>query len=467
MPQAPTVAIPKRLPLVITPENRAGSTDKDSKLVNCYGEKLQDGSYRIYKRAGLTYSSQPSGGTAVGLGAFNWLGDIYTIFGATMYKNGAPLVGVLNTTNGVYRFSQCLGATPRMIFGDGVAAYTYDSGGGIVQITDGDFPASFCKGWAYVDGTTYVLRPDAGIQGDDINTPSDWDPLNVIIAQISPDKGMAMAKQLVYAIALKQWSSEVFYDAGNAVGSPLGPVQGARVSFGCVTAESVQSIDDILVWVTTNQSGSVQVVKMEGLKAEIISTDPIERLLDKADFTTTYSLQFKNIGHRFYILTLVVTNITLVYDLDQRMWHQWTDKDGNYFPFVAGTYNSSLQHIFQHATNGKLYLMDETYYTDAGDVITVDIVTPNFDAGTNRRKQLTMMKFIADQVDGSVLQVRKNDNDYATDTWSNFREVDLSKQQPVLPNNGTFVRRAYQLRHQKQTFFRIEAIELQLDIGTL
>ena len=111
--------------------------------------------------------------------------------------------------------------------------------------------------------------------------------------------------------------------------------------------------------------------------------------------------------------------------------------------------------------------MDETYYTDAGDVITVDIVTPNFDAGTNRRKQLTMMKFIADQVDGSVLQVRKNDNDYATNTWSNFREVDLSKQQPVLPNNGTFVRRAYQLRHQKQTFFRIEAIELQLDIGTL
>ena len=66
-----------------------------------------------------------------------------------------------------------------------------------------------------------------------------------------------------------------------------------------------------------------------------------------------------------------------------------------------------------------------------------------------------------------MLQVRKNDSDYALDKWSNFRLVDLSKKQPVLTNNGSFVRRAYNLRHQSATAFRIKAVELQLDLGTL
>ena len=467
MPQAQTVDLPKRLPLVITPENRDNTSVKDAKLVNCYMEKAGDGEYWLYKRSGLLYSSQPPGAAASGYGTYNWLGNIYTIFGATMYKDGVALVGTLDTTNGVYRFDSCLGGTPKLIFGNGVKAYTYDSGAGIVQITDADFPASFCKGWSYIDGTTYVMTPSAAIQGDDINTPQTWDPLNTITAQISPDRGVALAKQLVYVIALKQWSTEVFYDAGNATGSPLGPVQGARASYGCVSADSVQSIDDILIWACTNQSSAAQIVKMEGLKVQIVSTDPIERLLDKADFTTTYSMQYKNIGHRLYILTLVNSNITLVYDLDENMWHQWTDGNGDYFPFVSTTYDSSRRHIFQHESNGKLYLADETYYTDAGDVITVDIVTPNFDGGTNRRKQMTQMKFIADQVEGSELLVRKNDNDYKVGYWSNFRTVDLSKQQPVMSNCGTFVRRAYNFRHQKATFFRMKAIELQMDLGTL
>ena len=63
-PQAQTVDLPKRLPLVITPENRDYTTDKDSKLVNCYMERLADGSYWLYKRMGLAVDSQPPGGAA-------------------------------------------------------------------------------------------------------------------------------------------------------------------------------------------------------------------------------------------------------------------------------------------------------------------------------------------------------------------------------------------------------------------
>ena len=466
MPQSPTVALPKSWPLVTPPENRSDSTSKDARLVNCFGEKQKDGSYQIYGRAGLVESSRPPAGNATARGMYNWLGDSYAIFGATLYKNGVAVAGTLDTTNGSYKFSSCLGATPKLQLGNGVKAYNYDAAGGLVLISDAQFPAAFVKGWAYLDGTTYVATATAHVLGSDINDPVNWDVLNDILAQIEPDAGVALAKQLVYVVLFKQWTTEVFYDAGNATGSPLGTVQGAKVAYGCITADGVAGMDDVLFWPSTNRGVMPQVVKLEGLKAEVISTDPIERLLDGADFTTTYAFTVKKHGHRFYVLTIVAANLTLVYDMDERLWHQWTDTSGNYFPFVSSSF-SGLTTYLQHATNGRIYTFDESYYTDAGDVIVKDIYTPNFDADTRRGKYLAMMLFDADQTEGSVLEVRCNDKDYSPTAWTNFRSVDLSRQRPSLADCGTFTRRAYHFRQKKQTAFRIRAVELQLDLCAL
>ena len=372
MPQSPTVELPKRFPLVISPENRATSPDKDSRLVNAFTERQADGSYFVYKRAGFVVESDVAEGAAAGLGVYNWLGDIYSIFGGTLYKNGVS-IGLVNNSGETYRFSQCLGATPKLQLGNGTAAYNYDASNGLVQITDADFPASFVKGWAYLDATTYVGTPSAHIRGSGLNDPTSWDPLNDILAQIEPDQGVALAKQLVYVIMFKQWSVEAFYDAGNATGSPLAPVQGAKANYGCVSQDSVLSIDGMLFWICTNQSASTQIIKMDALKVEIISTDPVERLLDEADFTTVYALQFKDRGHRFAMWTVKNSNLTLVYDIDERMWHQWTDADGNYFPFVMTTYDGDYRHVFQHESDGKLYSVGQMYYTDTGELIDVNI----------------------------------------------------------------------------------------------
>jgi hypothetical protein len=461
--QAQTVGIPTRLPLVVAPSNRDDTTNKDAKLVNCYTETLSEKELWIYKRPGLSSHTSLSG---IGRGVYNWRGDLYSIFGSTLHKNGTPIAGSVDTTAGVYHFTQTLGTTQNLVLGNGVKAYTYD-GATLAQIIDVDFPAAFVKGWAYLDGTTYVMTSLASIRGSDINAPASWDPLNSVIAQIEPDGGVALAKQLVYVVAFKQWTTEIFYDAGNPVGSPLGRVQGAKVNFGCITAGSVQDIDGILLWASTNRSAGAQVVLMDQMRATAISTKPIERLLDQADFTITYSWTMQFDGHRFYVLTLKNSNLTLVYDLDEQRWHQWTDVNGNYFPIVSATYSSDFKRILQHESDGKLYECDASFVTDAGSIITADIYTPNFDGGTRRRKQMKFMEFIGDQVTGSELSIRKNDADYEPSGWSNFRVVDLSKQRPFLTDCGTFVRRAHNLRHQSNTKMRLQAVEMQLDLGTL
>ncbi len=467
------IDLPKRLPLVVGPENRDDETNKDAKLVNAYVETKpgKEGASEtwIYMRPGMDEHQRPPAGNAAGSGVFEWRGDFYSIFGSVLYRNGTSVGTGLNTAGGVYRFSQCLGATPRLQFGNGVFAYNYTVAGGVVVINDVDFPASFVKGWAYLDGTTYVMRTaDAGIQGDDINDPVNWNPLNVIIAQVEPDLGKALAKQLVYVIAFKQWSTEVFYDAANAAGSPLGTVQGAKASYGCVSADSVRMLDGILIWVATNKEGSAQVVKMDNLKVEPISTRFIERLLDHADFTTVHSFVFKLDGHRFYVLTIVNENITLVYDLTENRWHQWTDSSGNYFPIVDAACLSTGEHIFQHATNGRLYKAGMSYADDDGSLIQVDIFTPNFDGGVKMTKMLNRLELVCDQKQGAEMQVRSNDNDYDSKSWTNFRTLDLSKKRPTITDCGSFRRRAYNFRYMKPVRMpRVQAVELDMELGTL
>lgn len=469
MAQLESMTLPPRLPLIVTTGNRGRAFTKDSRLVNCYIETDKQGELWVYKRPGtLEFQSQ---GASNARGVFNWQGDVYSIFAGTLYRNGVSVGTGLNQTGGTYRFSSILGATPKLVLGNGEKTYAYSVAGGLtadLNSIDPDFPATTVKGIVYLNGATYVMDSSAQIWGSAINsvdTAGSWSALNFIAAQAEPDRGVALAKQLVYVIAFNEWSTEVFFDAGNATGSPLGNVQGSKLSYGCATAESVQEIDDRLFWISATKSAAVQVSMMDQLQHKVISTEPIDRLIQGSSLLDVASTQLKINGHSFYIITLRDINLTLVYDINEDEWHQWTDVNGNYFKMMYYTYNSSHLHIFQHETDGKLYYSNLSYYNDNGSVITVDIYTPIFDAGTRRYKNLSQMNFVGDQEAGSILYVRNSDDDYQS--WENFRTVDLSEHEPMLIDEGSFTKRAYNFRHKSNTAFRMQAVEVQYDLGTL
>ena len=529
--QGPT----KRLPLVLMPENRDQTSLKDAKVVNAFIEKTAENDYQVYKRPGLSpYSSVTA---ASGSGIFNWLGDIYSVFGTTLYKNGVSL-GTVDGTGGRYFFNQTQGTIPTMFLGNGVKAYTYNSTAGLLPVTqtiaipftasitsgytavtgtsvntslftvnDGisgvgipagayvasitssssfqlsiaatatnataslsdsptGLPATFVHGSAWLDATLYVMDSTAKIWGSNLNDPTVWPALNYITAQSEPDAGVALGRQLVYVIAFKQWTTEVFYDAANSVGSPLLPVPASKQPFGCAAADSVQSINDKLYWVATNRSGAKQVVVMEALVSKVISTPSIERLLDNASMTTCFGWTHKEMGHTFYGITLPTANITLVYDIAESTWYQWADSNGNFWPIVSSSYTTAADgHLVQHYSNGKIYTPAYTTTTDDGAICNVDLYTPIYDGGSRFNKMLTSMEFIADQIPGAILFVRWSDDDYQN--WTNFRQVNLGAARPILWDCGTFRRRAFHFRFSSNTVMRISAVDLQLLLGVL
>lgn len=614
---------PYRWPLMVSPENRDETTAKDAKLINGYIERSAKGETWIYKRPGLAASTAVT--AAAGLGCFLWGSDVYSIFGATLYKNGVAIPGAVNTTGGVYSWETCLGSTPKVFFQNGVVGYTYDSVNGLVAVpvattvattgtltqnsatitgipstaslkvgatvigtgipsdttiksidsgtqvtltsavvipvafftatgvtntTGGyapcDIPLTgitpststitigaqmldsngnpmlgatgatgavksvdsassitvhfgnyiyfytpltfglqnttvagasvtfynpglptdpFTKGTGYLDGTLYLQTVAAFVRGSNFNDPQNWSTLNTIEAQLGPDAGIFTSKQLSYILAMKAFSVEAFRDAGNVVGSPLASVPGARVTVGCRHAGSVRSTDTSVYWIGRVKGGAINVMKMESMQAQVVSTAPVERLLQMWDYSTIWSWVAQIDGHAFYGITSKVSDMTLVYDSKSGEWTQWTDVNGHYWPVVDATTDSNQVPLFQHETNGKMYKFQSTIYQDDGAMFTVDLITPSFDAETKKRKYLKILDVVADQVNGGTLFLRCSDDDYQT--WTPFRQVSLSQKRPFLTDCGTFYRRAYHLRYKTNLPLRIKALEYQIDIGTL
>jgi len=455
----------KAIPLFAPTNNRDLTVQRDARLVNGFVEKGDEqGEVYIYKRPGLIFDSQPSGGSATGRGVFFWRGNVYSVFNGTLYKNSTSVGSVDNA--GMYTFTACLGATPALFLQNGANAYTYN-GAALTHVTDADYPAATVPGCAYLDGTTYVFQSsNANINGSDFNAQLSWDPLNVLVAQIEPDRGVALAKQLVYIVAMKEWTTELFYDRGNATGSPLGPVQGAKINWGCRAAGSVRDVGGELIWVGGSREGAVSVLHMKQVKAQPISNPAIDRLLQNGDFTTTWSWSTKVAGHRLYGLTLKNSSITLVYDLTIGTWYQWTDSAGAYLPLVDSTINSSYQTIFQHESNGKLYRMDITAFQDDGASILFQLYTPSIDFGTRVKKYNSMMEIFADQTNGANFSLQFSDDDYQT--WSTARTLaNLNQDRPMFADMGEFRQRAYLISNTSNTFFRIKGAELVFDVGDI
>jgi hypothetical protein len=462
------VSEPLQIPLVAPLGNRYNSLTVDSRLVNCFAEQGSGkDDWFVYKRPGLTVYDTHHGATGTARGMYQWRGSLYTILNGTMYRNGIALVGALNN-GGTYSFSPSMGATPRLFFKNTANAYVVDGAGTITAVTgaDPDYPASTVYGSAYLDGTTYVMDGEAKIYGSAaaLDDPTSWDALNLITAQIEPTAGVALAKQLSYVVALKREYTELFYDSGNATGSPLSRVPGAKVNYGCFSANTLKSMGGDLVWVADTGEGTVCVVLMTNAKIDVISTPQIERILSAALGAESYfcwGIRFE--GHRFYGLTLVNANITLVYDLTVGVWYQWTDSSGNYFPAAFSAYETIRnQPLFLHPTNGNIYTLDSAAYQDDGATFPVEIYTPNWDGQTRRTKTLARVDFLGDAVATDVT-LAFSDDDYAT--WSSTYTTTMNLARPGVADLGEFYRRAFKIRHFDNTAFRIKSLEAYLGVG--
>lgn len=216
------------------------------------------------------------------------------------------------------------GVDPAKIFLKSIVDSWVWDGTTLTKISDSDYPATTVRGVAYIDGTIYVMDSKGVIYGSDLAAYTAWSALNFISANQEADAGIMIARQLNNIIAFKDYSTEVFYNAGNPTGSSLSKVGNALLEIGLADPGSVAYTDNTIYFMSQSRQKGRSIMRMNGYTPEPVSTPAIERILNADDLETVYSFIVKLEGHLFYVITLETSDITLAFDASAGAWSQWT-----------------------------------------------------------------------------------------------------------------------------------------------
>lgn len=180
-------------------------------------------------------------------------------------------------------------------------------------------------GIVFLDGYFFVMTDKGVIHNSDLGNGTSWNALNFVTAAEEPGGGVALGKSANYLVAFKEWSTEPFYDAGNATGSPISPVRSMSTRIGCASGTSLVDVDDKLIWISQTKDKGRSVHVMQGLQQQTpVATSDVERILELDDLASVSAYGLRIAGHVLYVLTLHTSAITLVCDLTSGVWYQWT-----------------------------------------------------------------------------------------------------------------------------------------------
>ena len=142
-------------------------------------------------------------------------------------------------------------------------------------------------------------------------------------------------------------TTEIWFDAGSAA-FPFQLVPGAFIQHGCTAKNSVVTQDLAVFWLSKDPQGADIVLMGSNYNVERISTHAIEHEFETySQLDDAIGYVYQEEGHMFYVLNFPTADVTWVYDISQKVWHQrmWLDSNGiehrhrsNVFAYAYGSY---------------------------------------------------------------------------------------------------------------------------------
>jgi hypothetical protein len=465
-----------RIPLVGNHTNRLASASKDQIFYNVIidgiknallGEKAENRIF-ISKRGAFVADTTVVVGGGVGRGVYYWErnGKVYSVVDDKLYATSTS-IKTLGTSTGTCWFVEATGSTDVLIMCDGAKLYSITTADVVTDLSaaDADIPATPVTPIS-IDGYVIVVKSGTDeIYNSNVDAPSSWTAGDFLTAEMYPDNVVAIARHVNYILGFGSFSTEVFYDAANASGSPLARNEGISFKVGLAARDSMAQTDRRFLWVGQSQTGECSVWILDGLDPKKASNEFIDKILSAEGSAISSAKAFvcHHKGHTLYIVNL--TSRTLVYDVDEKVWFDWSTNSASthaVLPYSYCTQGSNEKILVLHNTDGKIYKLDGTSNQDDAGAILCHIVTSKIDMGNAQQKRQFRFELIADKESTGTVSLEWTDDDYQN--WSSARTLDLTTR-PFYKSGGVFRRRAFRLKHESNGPFRAEAIELDYSTG--
>ena len=344
-------------------------------MINYFYEKGTDGD-SLVSTPGATSFSVPAAGEVRGGISYNGLA--YFVIGNTLYEldaaGTATSRGTINTSIGrvsmAHNGVRTVG-NQQIILVDGTDGWIYDnSTSTLSQIVDAQFVSASTV--VYIDGYFIYSQNDGSgyfwltsqydgtaIDTNDFSSAEGW-----------PDKIQCLVADQRELFIFGEESLEVWYNSGDA-DNTFQRFQGGFKQTGTVAKFTPARVDNNIYWLSRDERGQGQVVKMgEGYSPTVVSTPEIAYQISTYDVISDafgYAYQYE--GHEFYVLTFPTAGVTWAYDASTQQWHRRGHTIGGAFP-NRERYNCHVfafgKHLFGDYTNGTIYKLDATVGTIDG-----------------------------------------------------------------------------------------------------
>lgn len=328
-------------------------------------------------------------------------------------------------------------------------------------VTDPNYPKVTVPGLVNLDDTLYVMDPDGVIHGSAISKPFLWPSRNFIGADYFPDGGVALERYNNYVLALGTQTYQLFYNSGAPGPTPLRPVKNANGNVGCVWPYSVAKVGGSVIWVGTQETKGRQVYWMNGMKAEAISSQIVEGILDTIPILNGVTgTAFQEAGHSYYILRLG-TGLAIAYDLSTKQWFKWEDNNTTFSYDNCATDGST--NFFLYKTARIIYASNPLVAKDATVNYRFRVQTPRIKNGTAANKFCNRVTVMGDTNASGVCELSYSDNDY--ETFSTPRVLTLKQRRVTDTRFGRYIRRAWRLDKADGYPWRVKVLDTEIRIG--
>lgn len=201
-----------------------------------------------------------------------------------------------------------------------------------------------------------------------------WDGLDFFTRSNTSDNviGMVALHDQIKVFGSK--TSEIVYNAGEA-DNPFLPYPGSVAMDGAISTYGMTVIGEQIVWVAKHASNIVRAMAAGTGEASVISTPAVEfAWASYSTVTDVEVLPYEQEGHANVAFTFPTADVTWVYDLTERAWHQHLGWDNGTSLFhrwrARGVCAPGSQSVLVgDALTGSLYALSLDIFTDGTTLI--------------------------------------------------------------------------------------------------
>jgi hypothetical protein len=344
-----------RFPLPISSYSLRSTPASSARLLNCYAEILPpDAKSGILLSGTAGVTSWGTVGNGPIIAKHFALGFLFVVSGSKLYKvdsnRTATLLGDIGTPGNVDIDSN----TDTVVVVNEPNAFYYD-GTTFGQITDPDFTARGAADVEFVDNWLLFREPNSGrFFAADLATATDFDSLNFVTAEGSPDDLTGLKVDHRQVVALGEKTVELWENTGVS-GFPFERSVNGLLEIGCFNGRTVAKQDNSIFWLANDYT----VRRLDGTTPVRVSNHAIEALIFNATIASGRAYAYSQDGHLFYVLTF--PECTVVYDATTQQWHERQTYGEDNWIFHCHCQAFGLELVGSSTSNAIGYLDVEAY----------------------------------------------------------------------------------------------------------